>query len=313
MSRVISYIMIMFFLLSCSQNPEYYYKRGNMFFINGDYYKALDMYTKALLDKPDFYQAYVSRAMTYERLNNREKAKDDYEKAILINKSYLPAYNNLAVIYIEEKRYKEALYYINKALDINPNYYYAYYNRGLVNYFMGNCNDSVSDFTSALNISKKDIAYYYRGLSYICLKNKDMAVSDFQSIKEKNDVVYYQIAKLTYEKDLVASLNYISKAIEIKENEVYYYLRAKIYFLNQRFKEAQEDINNAIKLSLSPIKKSEYLYFGGDILYELKDINMAKSYYDMALNLNPQSKNIYDTKIEKIFKRKNINVTKRKH
>jgi tetratricopeptide (TPR) repeat protein len=304
-------IMLIFFFWSCSQSPEYYYKRGNMFFVNGDYFKALDMYTKALLDNSDFYQAYVSRAMTYERLNNREKAKDDYQKAISINKNYLPAYNNLAVLYIEEKRYQEALYYIDKALEINPNYYYAYYNRGLINYYTGNCKNAINDFTSAINISPKDIAYYYRGLSYICIGDKNKALIDFENIKEKNDVIYFQIAKTKYEINDPTALDYISKAIEIKEDDKYYYLRAKINLLNKNFESAKNDINNAIKLADSQEKKSKYLYFGGDIFLSIGDREITKNYYDMALNFDPQSKNIYDVKIKEINVEKK-NVRKRK-
>jgi len=289
------------FLFSCYQNPEYYYKRGNMFFINGDYYKALDMYTKALLDKPDFYQSYVSRAMTYERLNNREKAKDDYQKAISINKNYLPAYNNLAVLYIEEKRYQEALYYINKALEINPQYYYAYYNRGLINYYTANCKNAVEDFTSAINILAKDIAYYYRGLSYICIGEKDKAFFDFENIREKNDVVYYQMAKIKYEMNEPSVIDYISKAIEIKEDDRYYYLRARIYFNKKDFESAIKDINNAIKITASNDKKSKYIYFGGDILLNTGDFETSKNYYKMALSINPNSKNIYKEKMKNLL------------
>ncbi|MGC8728776.1 MAG: tetratricopeptide repeat protein [Elusimicrobiales bacterium] len=293
-------IFLVLFAVSCSQNPEYYYKRGNTFFMNGDYFKALDMYTKSILIKPNYPEALVSRALTYEKIGNKEKAKDDYLKAISVSSNYLPAYNNLASLLIESKLYNDALYYVDKALSINPNYYYAFYNRGLINYYTKNYEQSVKDFSKAIEISPKELAYYYRALAHYKLGDLQNALSDLEAI-EKNassDLIFYQMAKIKFENSDSSALKYITKAIEIKEDPSYYFLRARINAKSNNMENAANDINFAIKLST--MSNSTYIYYAGDIYFHLGNKDNAKKYYDMALKVNPESENIYQEKIRKL-------------
>ena len=296
-----SIAIFLIFLFSCSQSPNYYYKRGNSFFINGDYYKALDMYSKAILIKPDFSQALVSRALTYEKIGDKEKAKDDYIKAISADPKYLPAYNNIASILIESGLYSDALYYINRALEIYPKYYYAFYNRGLLNYYAKNYKQSIDDLTSAINLNPKDIAYYYRAMAYYKNREFTNAISDLEKIKDlSSDIVYYQLAKIKLENLDPSAINDINKAIGIKQEPSYYFLKSRIYVKLNNFNMAEESINQAIKLSGA--SKSSYLYYAGDIYLHSGNQEMARKYYDMAIKVNPGSKDLYYNCLKKMKK-----------
>lgn len=302
MKRIILFIL---FLLSCSQSPEYYLKRGNSFFISGDYYRAIDMYTLAILKKTDYADAYVSRAMAYEKIGNKIKATDDYLKAITYNPKYLAAYNNLASLYIESSLYDKALYYIEKSLEINPSYKYAYYNRGIVNYFTNKYQDAIRDFTKAIELSSSDmpLAYYYRALAYNKLSMNDEAIKDLNYIVDKgnaNDVIYYTIARILLDSNPELAIGNINKALEIKQEHSYYYLRAKINDKLGKIVNAIDDINNAIKIS--NLSKVTYFYYAADLYIKIFEYSTAEKYCSMALDINPSSKNEYDLRIKVIKK-----------
>lgn len=301
------FIILFIFLYSCSQSSEYHLKRGNRFFMLGDYYKAIDMYTTAILKKPDYAEAYLSRAMAYEKIGNRTKAMDDYLKAITYNPKYVAAYNNLASLYIESSLYENAYTYIQKAIEINPSYKYGYYNRGLIHYYTKRYNDAISDFTKTIELSKNDmpLAYYYRALAYSKLAMYDNAIADLEYLinsNNSNDVVYYTLAKILYHLEPLKALDNINKAIELKEEHFYYYLRSKINDKLLNIDKAIDDINLAIKIS--NLSNSEYLYYSCELYLKVGDKETAKKHCDMALELAPMTKDIYNEKIKLITKGK---------
>lgn len=298
-------IFIIFFLYSCSQSPEYYLKRGNYFFVSGDYYKAIDMYTRALIEKHDYSDAYLSRALAYEKISNKIKAVDDYMQAIKYNPKNTAAYNNIASLYIESGFYDKALYYVNKAIEIDPSYRYGYYNRGLVYYYTSQYSKSVVDFTKAIELSsnKMPLAIYYRAVAYYKLGMLKDAINDIDYLintSNTNDVIYYTKAKIMYDISPSQAIYFIDRAIEIKQDPQYYYLRAVINEKLSKIDDAINDINNAIKLS--NFTKASYLYYASDLYLKLKDTDSALKYCDMALKVDENTKDEYDRRIKNINK-----------
>lgn len=300
-------IVIFLFLYSCSQSSEYYLKRGNRFFRDGDYYRAIDMYTTAIIKKNDYADAYLSRAMAYEKIGNKNKAIDDYLKAIMYNPNHAAAYNNLASLYIELSLYDKAYDYIQKAIEINPNYKYGYYNRGLIYYYTKRYHDAISDFTKAIEISQGNllVAYYYRALAYFKLSMYSNAILDLEYLINSNsssDLIYYTLAKFSYETDLEKALDAINKALQLREDHLYYYLRAKINERLNNIDDSVNDINNAIKIS--NFSKTEYLYYACELYIKRGENDIARKYCEMALGLDPSTKDIYHQKIKSILRSK---------
>ncbi len=300
-------LYLLLFIISCSQSPEYYLKRGNSFFASGDYYRAIDIYNRAIISRNDYSDAYVSRAMAYEKIGDKMKAVDDYLRAITYKSDHLAALNNLASLYIEMGYYDKALPYIEKTLEINPSYRYGYYNRGVVNYYRGLLSQAIEDFSKAIELcdDRMPLARYYRALSYYKLSMLKEAHSDLVSLMKRsdtNDVIYYTAAKVCVGLDPRLALDYIDRAIKIKEDAIYYYLRAVINEKLSRMVDAINDINTAIKLS--NFSKSSYLYYAADIYIKLSRFDNAKEYCDMALSVDKNSETEYKKRMKIMNARK---------
>ncbi len=301
--RYLVILIFSIFLFSCSQSPEYYLKRGNSFYISGDYYKAIDMYSRAILNKVDYADAYVSRAMAWEKLGDKMKAIDDYMKAIMYNSHHLAALNNLASIYIEMSQYDKALSYIEKALEVDPSYRYAYYNRGIIKYYTGFVLQAVDDFTKAIEMSgdSMPLARYYRAVCYYKAKMFRKAYDDIVHLiktSNANDVVYYTASKIMLDLEPHAAVEYINNAIKMKEDPLYYYTRAVINEKLSKISDAINDINTAIKLS--NFSKSSYLYYASDLYIKTSNLDIAKKYCDMALEYDKNSIAEYKKRISTI-------------
>lgn len=302
--KYLKFLFILLFLYSCSQGPDYFYKRGNMFFISGDYYKALDMYNRSLLKDPKFAKCYVSRAMTYEKLGNREKAIEDYEKAIKLDPEYLPAYNNIASIYVEQRDFRSAFYYLNKALEMDPSYYYAYYTRGLAYYYSGEYDKSIKDFSKVITLKDYDLAYYYRAMSFYKLGYYSYAFDDINYLIDKDpnsDVLYYHMGKIKFKMNDKSCIDDFTRAININDKkDIYYYERSKAYHKFGNLKEAVKDINTAIRLT--GVKNVDYIYYAGDLYLKLAIPDIAGKYYSMAYNIDKNTEKVYRYKMKELKK-----------
>jgi tetratricopeptide (TPR) repeat protein len=66
-----------------------YYNKGYIFctYLN-EYTKAIEQFTKAIEHYPSYFQAFYSRGVCYEKMNNRKLALADYEQALKIKPDY---------------------------------------------------------------------------------------------------------------------------------------------------------------------------------------------------------------------------------
>jgi tetratricopeptide (TPR) repeat protein len=64
------------------ENPEYYFKRANLYSQLGNLSKALSDYDKTIILFPDFAPAYASRAFTNLLLGNEDSVQPDIDKAV---------------------------------------------------------------------------------------------------------------------------------------------------------------------------------------------------------------------------------------
>lgn len=288
-------------MTACERSPEGLYKKGNELFAEGNYYGAIESYTKAIMLKNKFPEAITSRGLAYERLNQKQKAIAEYEKSIYVDKNYLPAYNNLAAIYIEGKNYKDAQYYLNEALKIDPEYYYAIYSLGLINFLKKDYDSAIYYFEKALKIMKTESAYYYLA---ICHEKKgdintalNILIPVFRNNPSNADIAY-EIARMKFENGDYSSIEYVSSAIEHEPKKAaYYVLRAKINTALEDFEPAMEDIRKALELSGG--RDAEILHLAGEISAIQKDYDTARMYYEMSYKIHGL-KDVYEDDLRTI-------------
>jgi len=114
--------------ITTSKNLDYtnaYYNRGNLYYEQKKYDKALADYTVTI----DYYQA----------------AKDiDYD--------YSDAYYNRGLCYFNKNQYDQAIIEYQNAINIKPDFIWAHYSKGYVHFLKGQYSQALTEFQQVLNL-----------------------------------------------------------------------------------------------------------------------------------------------------------------
>ena len=154
----------------------------------GDYYGAINDYTKALMISPNFANAYYDRGISKHNLKDYNGAISDYTKAIELNPNFANAYNNRGLSKHNLKDYNGAISDYTKAIELNPNNALAYYNRGISKDDLKDYYGSISDYTKVIELNPNDVdAYVNRGASKEILGDLNGACADWKKAAELGD------------------------------------------------------------------------------------------------------------------------------
>lgn len=96
---------------------------------------------------------FYDRGNAYFNQNDYARAIADYNEAIRVNPRYAEPFNNRANIYRKQKDYARALADYDRAIGLNPKFAYALYGRGLVKAELGNSRGSKADIARALAVN----------------------------------------------------------------------------------------------------------------------------------------------------------------
>jgi len=182
-----------------------------MYYQQGQYDKAIEVLSQAIVNNPKGLNYYSIRGGIYDKKGQYDQAIEDYSKAIVLYTNTYKDYQGRGGVYKNQKQYSKAIEDFNKAIAINPGAYESYLKRGLVYYQMGieqvseltakvgrvNPNEvqsfdtAILDFNKAISINQSRYnAYVVRGMSYIFKGQHDKAMVDFEkamSVIPKDD------------------------------------------------------------------------------------------------------------------------------
>jgi serine/threonine-protein kinase len=146
---------------------EPYYYRGNARYALGNLEGALDDYTQAInLDPDGTLKAYVNRGTVRAELGDDEAAIVDYSEAIQRDPNFYEAYLNRCLSYSNVDEHQAAITDCSQAIRLEPDSVLAYQNRGLVRRRLGEPIGAIQDFNIAINLDPDDPdPYYNRGLA----------------------------------------------------------------------------------------------------------------------------------------------------
>jgi stress-induced-phosphoprotein 1 len=94
--------------------------KGNEAFKQGDFPKAVDLYTEAIKRDPSNAVYYANRAAAYTKLTCFMDAKKDCEKALEMDPKYVKAYSRMGAIQFFMKEFHKARESYEKGLAIDP-------------------------------------------------------------------------------------------------------------------------------------------------------------------------------------------------
>jgi tetratricopeptide (TPR) repeat protein len=101
--------------------------KGNELFRDGDYDKAIEMYTNAIILNPNAIY-YCNRGIAYTKKQLHESAEKDYLKSIELDPKYIKAYDRLGYTYSQMGDFPKAIESFNNGLVQEPN------NQDLINH-----------------------------------------------------------------------------------------------------------------------------------------------------------------------------------
>lgn len=146
------------------------YRAARRMFRVGDTEKALELVSKSINARPDFWESYQLRALIHLSHLNLAQAERDAKKAVAVKPKAHPAYNTLGQIYLTEERFAAAEEAYTHALDLAPDLALYEYHLGLSQFRQGKYEEAAASFEAAtqgtLPLDEYDLqASYYLGRS----------------------------------------------------------------------------------------------------------------------------------------------------
>jgi len=87
---------------SCpNKTPQYYFEQGNKEIAERDFPTAIRYFTKAIIDKPDYVDAYLQRAIAFTQEDSIHRAIEDYTKVLELR----PRENNAEIYCLRAECY----------------------------------------------------------------------------------------------------------------------------------------------------------------------------------------------------------------
>jgi superkiller protein 3 len=236
-------------------------QKGDKFYDDGTFDKAIECYLKAIKINPHYADAYYNMGVVYGEERDYDQAIECYKKAIEIDQDYVNAYYNMGVAYQKQSYYgfeEEAIECYQKAVEIDKDNADAYYNMGYayqkiatdnideeeieeedddINKYpdiVKNLDKAIECYQKAVEI-KKDYAkaYHNMGLAYKHKENYDKAIECYQKAVE----IDQDFADAYYNMGLA----YGKKGVKLSASDSFY--QAGLLFLEQ---EDPDNVENAI-------------------------------------------------------------------
>lgn len=275
-------------LLESPNNPELYYKRGQLYFKNHDLEASKNDALRAIkLDslKPEYFMLLSD---AYFMGNETRYSKEALERCLLANPGSVDANLKLAELYFYVKKYPEAITYINNALKINENTAKGYFLKGMCYKESGDTNLAISSFQTTVEQNNEYFDAYMELSKLLTAKKNALALEYLKTaatIEPDNMAIYYNMGFFYQQTKKYAQAVEMYKKVlskDITYKEAHFNLGAIELEVNKNYKEAIKHFSNAINADPNYADA----YFARGVCYEeLKDKTNAAADYQMTVQL----------------------------
>jgi tetratricopeptide (TPR) repeat protein len=272
-----------------AQSAKQFYKAGLAFVQAGNLNDAKDQFTKALEIDPEYVQAYIERARTYEALGELRNAADDMKRALVFEQKEEELFYDAARLNYLMANYNDALELINKSLNLNARYEQAYRLLCRIQLDLGDLSGSLVAINKALSLKDNPENNFFRGQVSEKMKNFNQAELDFGKAISKNNRyidAYLALASLRLEmKKPEAALEDCNAVLAIEPNNKQAYLiRSNVYARLREYPKAIDDMSTI--LYNNPEDKEMYL-IRGTYYQEFTQHQNAINDFTRALMIDP--------------------------
>ena len=235
---------------------------ANIYAINKNYARALELLTKANEIKPDNLTVLNNLGTACKELGNSKEAMNFYEKVLRINPNHTNAQFNLGLIFYKLKELQKAKNFFTKTIEIQPNYALAFFNLANVNVDLREYENAISNYQKAIEINPNLVgAHNNLGLMFRNLNDFKNAISCYEKvivIKPSHAGAHHNLAMVFKELgEFEKGIKSHQTAIKYEpENSAHYYYLSELKkdILDSQLKSKIEKIiknNNSTKINIA--------------------------------------------------------------
>lgn len=277
--------------LSPEEQAQQDYNSGLSALNAGNYQLAADMFTKSLINKPDFDKALYNRSVAYSNLKNYSAAAADINSVLKVNPSNAEAYFAKGVLFYTQNMKDSSHAAFDKCISLTKHPEANYY-KGMLFYQSGDFDDAIKAYSSAIAI-KADYAYAYNDRASAKRAKNDLngAIADYEkalSLNAQLTFIYNNLGSVyRLSKNYPKAIEYYTKAVDQKAD----YLIA----LNNRGAAKLEsgkpdDAKKDFELVLSKDPKNSGAYNNlASVAIKQQDYKRAKDLAGKAIELNEKN------------------------
>ncbi|MBN1143082.1 MAG: tetratricopeptide repeat protein [Bacteroidales bacterium] len=170
-----------------AQNARQFYKTGLTFVEAGNHKDAIDQFTKALAIDPEYAQAYVERARSYEAIGELQHTADDLKRALTFELKEPELYFDAARVNFALANYKDALELANKSIALNKKSEPAFRLLARIQMALEDFSNSLVSINKALELKDNAENNFYRGQLSEKMKNYNQAETDYKNALSRNN------------------------------------------------------------------------------------------------------------------------------
>jgi Tfp pilus assembly protein PilF len=134
------------------QNWDAWYTKALTYQLAGYDAAAAKRYLKLLEHRPDMLEAHVGMGMLYRKHNNFDLAEKEYQDAIALKYYSFPAHYNLANLLMDQKKYEAALKEYKVCMKLQPNNALVHNNMGVIFQNRAYLEEAAQEFQKAANL-----------------------------------------------------------------------------------------------------------------------------------------------------------------
>ena len=256
---------------------SYLFKRAVYHFLQGDYDRAVQYYTRDIEREPQQVNHYVGRATCYLLMLQKEKALADVQRALMIAPNNMIAMQLCGDLYLIEKKYDAALEIFERSHQINPNWGYPSFGRASVLLDKKEFKSALEQFDKAISLlAQIPLLYVIRSMAHFRLGNLEAAHKDQDTalrLSEKEALTMADINMQVYENYLDWGEDYYARVLRKRPRSwCAYQGRADAYRINGEHNQAIADYTRA--LDINP--REPRLYLGRGKSYQaIADLGRA--------------------------------------
>jgi len=227
---------------------------GHCFHKLKSYQFSINHFTKAIHFNPDEDNYYVNRGLVYMDMNQFDSAKYDYQTALKINPGNSLAKFNLSLL--DQNDISLSINKLNQLIRENPNLPFAYSNRAYHYFSIGNYNQAISDYDSAIKLDQNNHIYYLeKGMCFEKMNDTQAALKNYtlaSHLKPDDSKVWYNMGNIHFKlEDYDKAIEEYTRSILLDSSKgPVFFNRALAFFYSNNMNRACEDMNMALKLQI---------------------------------------------------------------